>query len=593
MGFTTPSYSLTDLFARADRGELQLPDFQREYIWDFDRVRTLVTSVLRGYPIGALLALDTRNVAARFRSRVIHGAPDTGREPGLVLLDGQQRLTTLYHAFHGDGVVPTTDFLGHPIERRFFVDVVKAASADPMPVEAVFATDVDGVVCSHFGPQVEGPITTREVMISHGIIPVAELLRPEGNDLLFDMAVAPENTPYPKRIQAIKEFHNRVTNQLPAYTVPVIRVSRDTSLTGIGQIFAHANSAGVQMDVVELLSTLFALQDPEFAFPRHLAGLEERLRAHPVLDGVSRIDLLRAMSLVVTSRAGSALGHRGDILSLTLAEYRSSAEEIARAFEQAARFLEERCFLSPDQAPYPAQIVSLSAILARISEREDRGSGDLGRTGEDNLNQWFWCGMFGELYGGHAPTIRSGRDVDEVTPWVTGETDRVPGSVTDATFVQSRLLTAGPASSVYHALYALVIARGARDWRTGSLFTAETFADLEVRFNKVFPRAYCEARGVDSVVAESVLNRVPMGIKTKVLIEGNGPKRYMPRLQSKSLMDDAEFDAMLAGHQLDPQLLLASDHEGFFRDRLGRFSDIVEFSMGKPMLRDLNDTVIS
>ena len=48
MGFTTPSYSLKDLFSRAERGELQLPDFQRSYLWDVDRVRTLVTSVLRG-----------------------------------------------------------------------------------------------------------------------------------------------------------------------------------------------------------------------------------------------------------------------------------------------------------------------------------------------------------------------------------------------------------------------------------------------------------------------------------------------------------------------------------------------------------------
>ena len=46
MGFTTPSYSLKDLFSRAGRGELQLPDFQREYLWGVDRVRTLVTSVL-------------------------------------------------------------------------------------------------------------------------------------------------------------------------------------------------------------------------------------------------------------------------------------------------------------------------------------------------------------------------------------------------------------------------------------------------------------------------------------------------------------------------------------------------------------------
>lgn len=104
MGFSTPSYALTDLFSRIDRGDLQLPDFQRDYAWDLDRIRSLMVTVLRGFPIGVLMALDTRGEEVRFQPRAIHGAPDTGREPGLLLLDGQQRLTTLYHCLCGEGL---------------------------------------------------------------------------------------------------------------------------------------------------------------------------------------------------------------------------------------------------------------------------------------------------------------------------------------------------------------------------------------------------------------------------------------------------------------------------------------------------------
>ena len=107
MGFTTPSYSLKDLFSRAGRGELQLPDFQREYLWDVDRVRTLVTSVLRGYPVGSFLALDTRNTEQRFKPRPLEGVEVHSVAPGLLLLDGQQRLTSLYQAFKKDGEVHT------------------------------------------------------------------------------------------------------------------------------------------------------------------------------------------------------------------------------------------------------------------------------------------------------------------------------------------------------------------------------------------------------------------------------------------------------------------------------------------------------
>lgn len=584
MGFTTPSYPLPDLFARAERGELQLPDFQREYVWDVDRVRSLITSVLRGYPIGSLLALDTRNVPMRFRSRPLRGAPDTGREPGLVLLDGQQRLTSLYHALRGSGVVPARDFRGRLIERRFFVDVEAAAAggAAPLPIESVFAVDTEGHVRSHFGPDLGGPVTSRETMVEHGVIPVSWLLGAEGTNLLVDMAAQAQT---PQRLAAVKAFHGAVVPQIVAYSVPVVRIDRETSLDGVGQIFAHANVAGVQMDVFDLLGALFSLQDESFDLGEHWEGVDKQLREHPALDGIERIEFLRAMSLLLTGRRGAAAGHRGDILNISLPDYREHTAELVAAFGSAAEFLEQRCFITPEQVPYAAQIVSLAAIMARLAEDgEERGQDAV-----DRLNRWLWCGLFGELYGGHAPTTRSGADVDEVTPWVRGQTEKLPRTVENAALRQSRLLSAGPDSGVYRGVYALIMARGARDWRTGEAFNAETSERLEPGFHEVFPRGFCEAHGVAPQLAGSVLNRTPMGIRTKVLIENNGPKRYLPRLQSKSLMDDAEFDAMLAGHQLDPVLARASDHAGFFADRLSRFTEIIEYSMGTPVIRDLGE----
>ena len=154
MGFTTPSYSLTDLFARAERGELQIPDFQHTYLWDVDRTRTLISTVLRGYPVGTLLALDTRNEPMRFSPRPLPGAPAAQSNPGLLLLDGQQRLSSLYSTLQGDGRVEVLDFRGRRIFRRFFVDVRLAVQSDPIPEEAIFAIDDDGVVRSHFGPAI-------------------------------------------------------------------------------------------------------------------------------------------------------------------------------------------------------------------------------------------------------------------------------------------------------------------------------------------------------------------------------------------------------------------------------------------------------
>ena len=128
---------------------------------DEDRIRSLIVSVLRGYPVGALMALDTRNETMRFRPRPRFYAPDTGVNPGLLLLDGQQRLTTLYHCFRGNGSVDTTDFRSKKITRTFYVDLHKAISEEIMPDEAVFAVNQHGELRSHFAPNIEGALGPR------------------------------------------------------------------------------------------------------------------------------------------------------------------------------------------------------------------------------------------------------------------------------------------------------------------------------------------------------------------------------------------------------------------------------------------------
>ena len=578
MGFTTPSYSLIDLFSRAERGELQLPDFQRDYIWDVDRVRTLITSVLRGYPIGSFLALDTRNSPVRFKPRPLAGLDVGSIEPGLLLLDGQQRLTSLYHAFKREGVIPTVDYRGESIQRRFFVDVRAAVASDPMPDEAVFAVDTQGRVRSHFGPEIEGGITSREDMLRHGVIPVSLLMWKQANDLLVDMAANEELR------EPVKLFQNEVLRWLPAYDVPVIRVDRSTSRVGVGQIFAHANSAGVQMDVFELLTAMFANEDPDFVLADHWAKVERTLREHPALDDIGRIEFFRALALLITSRNGHATGHRGDILTISLKDYLSHVDEMTAAFVKAAEFLTQRCILGSDQVPYASQLVPLATILARLAEHPGVLEGEQAR---DHLNRWFWSGVFGELYGAHAPTIRAGLDVQEVTPWVLGETEAEPRTVADAEFRESRLLSANEDSGVYRGLFALLMARGARDWRTGKAFDEETVAELRPRFHTVFPPVYLQRMGVDARASESVLNRTPMGRRTDVVIENNEPRRYLPRLQSKSLLDDADFDAVIEGHEMHPQYLLTSNWEAFEADRRNRFVGMIEYAMDKPVIRDL------
>ena len=83
-----------------------------------------------------------------------------------------------------------------------------------------------------------------------------------------------------------------------------------------------------------------------------------------------------------------------------------------------------------------------------------------------------------------------------------------------------------------------------------------------------------------------MLNRTPLGKRTESVMEGNDPKRYLSRLQSKAIMEDDEFDALLATHEIEPEYLLTSNWQAFFADRHERFLGMIEYAMNKPAQRD-------
>ncbi|GAB3940124.1 DUF262 domain-containing protein [Corynebacterium tapiri] len=577
MAFTTPSYSLSDLFARIDRGELQLPDFQRSFSWEVDRIRSLIVTVLRGYPVGALLALDTRNEPMRFRPRPLEGAPATDRLPGLLLLDGQQRLTSLYHCFQGNGLVNTVDFRNKRITRRFFVDVRKAVESDVMPEEAVFSVDENGEATSHFAPQQPGPLLTTQAAIDSGCVPVDALLGQRGSDALFDMAAKADD----ETREAIKRFHHDVIAPLAGYDIPMIRLGRETARAGIGSIFAQANAAGLQMDVFELLTAVYGTEDPSFSLADEISSIRRRLSEYAVLDAVDRTAFLTALSLYVTALRGEPGGQREDVLTISLAEWRQHAPTIERGFIAAAHFLTDRRIFTGQQVPYSAQVIPLAAILALASFGVDQEA-------EDRLNRWFWSGVLGELYGSAAVAIRAERDVAQVTQWLNDENAPLPKTVADASFTESRLLSVDSDTGVWRGMFALLMARGAKDWRTGKEFTPETYAELEPSFEPIFPVQWCAQHGIEPVLALSVLNRTPMGKRTEVVLNNFNPTRYLPRIQSKSIMEDDEFDAVLATHELDPAMLHASNAQAFFGERRARLLALVEEAMGRPVIRDVD-----
>lgn len=106
--FRTNPVLLSEILDDCHRGVLQLPDFQRSWVWDEDRIKSLIASISRAFPVGALMTLDTGG-DVDFKPRPIEGAPPGVQltVPRSLLLDGQQRMTSMYQVTTRGQVVET------------------------------------------------------------------------------------------------------------------------------------------------------------------------------------------------------------------------------------------------------------------------------------------------------------------------------------------------------------------------------------------------------------------------------------------------------------------------------------------------------
>src|SRR3954451_25050690 len=96
MGFQTPLYELADYLKWTTSGKIQLPDFQRGYKWEDERIRQLLVTILRGHPLGVVMLLKTGNDQIRFKPGPVESVTlPKPVDPHLLLLDGQQRLPSL------------------------------------------------------------------------------------------------------------------------------------------------------------------------------------------------------------------------------------------------------------------------------------------------------------------------------------------------------------------------------------------------------------------------------------------------------------------------------------------------------------------
>jgi hypothetical protein len=597
--FDSTKEDLKDILRKVEEGRLQLPDFQRDYVWGDEDVRSLIASIAKGFPVGALLTLETGGEVT-FQPRLLEGVPARDVQPAELLLDGQQRMTSLYQTLQSRRPVRTKTIRGTEVERFYYIDIKTAVAAAADLEDCIIGVPADKIIREDFGRKLKLDLSTRQNEFEQDYFPL---------NLAFDS----RNWFYDWRdywrakgrdvSDLDRDFNRGVVERIERYKMPIIRLDRHNSREAICLVFEKVNVGGKKLDAFELVTAIYATDRFDLRTDwagsasgrppgRHRQMLGEHGR-RDVLKEIKNTDFLQACTLLHTRQVRldrQAAGtpekdlpqiscKRDSLLALPLHAYRRYADPVEEGFRQAAGFLNEQKIIWHKDVPYPPQIVALASVFGIMGREADTV------VAKQQLARWFWSITLGELYGSSTES-RLARDVPELVQWIRGEREK-PRSLDEAIFQQDRLRTLRMRlSAAYKGVHALLMREGCRDFITGRPTDVMTFFNDRIDIHHIFPQAWCKANNIPASVFNSIVNKTPLSKASNISIGGDAPSVYLKRIEDRHGLTSAQLDDILCSHLIDPAHLRADDFQSFFDARIRALADLVQQAMEKAVVQE-------
>jgi hypothetical protein len=540
--FAVNPKSLGFLLKSIHERELALPDFQRDFVWQPGATEALVESIAQAFPAGSLLFMSYR--PDTFTPREVQNAPQLNGPPLQLVLDGQQRLTSLYQAFFGAG------------EYRYFIDLTYCFGEDADIEEAVFYRH--HTRCGRYD--------TVGKQASLLVMPLGTVFGGGGFESWFDSVLderAEQGEEKAALRKRLREANERFIKPIETYQFPVVTLEQRTSLEAVCSIFETLNKTGVRLSVFELLAARF------FAKGLDLRKKWQAGRAERAIIAEFDVDEYYVLQAIALRARRSA--QRADVLKLTKEQLEEHWDPVLRGFKGALEMLRADCgVLTARWLPYAYMLVPLAALWDTAIEVAGPASG----ANRERLKQWFWCSALNARYD-RAANTQAARDFNELGRWLRG--GEPPESVAEFAFDRERLRSITPrAQSVYKALMAIILRRQTLDFHHASTLSPQTIASRQIDDHHIFPRAYLNPTGEDPTYAgelvDCILNRTLIDRDTNIRISNRAPSDYLGHIQGElAKLGPAEGPADLLTRVLESHLLPAGDDSPLFADNFEGF----------------------
>jgi len=463
---TPSSPRLASLLSNVESGNIKIPVFQRDYIWTDEQIISLLDSIYRGYPVGSLLMWSTREELNHERNVGGFSLPTTPEDyPLNYILDGQQRLTTLYGVFHSN-------------ENTADPDLADRFNICYMPDEDAFAhhLSVAGKTKIHLNSILD---TTR---------------------LLVEL---------PKFNDEQKTRIAKLTESFKDYEFPIVTI-RDRSNKEVCSIFQRINSSGTELSNLELL-TAWTWSD-QFDLRREIDELLDALRD----KGYEEIDQPLLMRMLASLTCGSI--DSDDLVDVDPNDLVEGMRRLKIAIFAAVDFLEGQLKVKNIVfLPFPIMLIPIVNYYAEIPKPNANQL--------TQLRKWFWqCSLTLRYKAGTNRLVLE--DLSKIKEVVKGESpfDASAASVKSDLFDSTWRIN----STAAKAALCLMAQLRPRSFLTGSEVDLGTVLSAynSRQFHHIYPKAYLAEQGISFHAANVISNICFLSASENNAISDRDPKDY-------------------------------------------------------------------
>lgn len=505
---------IDDLANRILTGDIYLPKFQREFVWEKAQVLELLDSVARNYPIGSVLLWQSRQ-ELRSESRIadMEIAQPKPDYPVNYLLDGQQRLSSICGALHWKGTDPRSPWnVVFDLRKKVFMHL---ETTDSPPLHQIRLNRIPDPAA----------------FFQH-----VALLDAEGDKELALNA---------------KELFNRFKD----YKVATVTLG-DMPLADVAPIFERINSTGTRLTVVDLMRA--ATWSPDFDLVDSIDSIRQSLAAKG-FDGIERKAILRNVSASV----GGAFTVESidDLRKLSADALKAGAHDTSLGYRRAVDFLSTHIKAPTDAiVPYTNQIVVLADVLRRLPTPS--------AAQWQAIERWFWRSSISGYFSGWNSGMM-GNDLTAVGDFTAGRAGDLLADFAepDASIWRTRAFRGNNAHS---KILALILAyQGPKDLVTGLAVDIDKALAWEngKEFHHFFPQAFLKSQGVSPGKISALANMVYLSSASNKNISDRSPAEYLQELLAAN--PDRTMEA-LASNLVDQTALSAAlnnDYDAFLHAR--------------------------